>query len=142
MGSQRPRAESEFVEDVLVALKKRSKALKHKSANPDFNRFLEEIDGEQVERVEVDFDLRSKQRLKLTLWGDRMVEVRAVEPNPDKGWKFDFRYFGRALGEANGRILVAAIEDTLHGMFELTQAKIDRLEKIWSPLLAQGPQSV
>ncbi|NQX95472.1 MAG: hypothetical protein HRT64_11260, partial [Erythrobacter sp.] len=111
MANPRSPPQSDFVEDLLFALKKRSKALKHKNARPEVTRFLEEIDEEQVERVEINFRRLSQQTLILTVWGDRMVHIQAFEPNPDKGWKFQYDLFGRALGETNGKTLVVAIEE-------------------------------
>lgn len=142
MGSPRPRDRSDFVEDVLLALKKRSKALKHKNARPQTARFIDIVDEERIERLEIDFVRLSKQSLTLIVWGDHMVEVRASEPNPDKGWKFQFAMFGRALGETDGRILIAAVEETLRAMFRLNQEGVGRLEGIWSSILAQGPKGV
>ncbi|MEM7779834.1 MAG: hypothetical protein AAF697_05520 [Pseudomonadota bacterium] len=82
------------------------------------------------------------QRLQVTIWSDRMVEAQACEPGQYKGWKFTYDIYGRVVGDVGGRELVAAIEASLSAMFEITQANTSKLERIWSPLLAQGPKAV
>jgi len=71
-----------------------------------------------------------------------MTWIAASERLPKGGWKFEFSEGGRLLPTVDGRGLVALIEETLSTMFEMEQAEIERIEAIWRPNLAKGPQPI
>lgn len=135
------RPDCPFILDVLDSLKRRGKALKHRNATPTIERFIEHRDGETEERVEVTFKARKRQILALTVWGDRWVSIRASESIPQAGWKFQYTHSGRFLGTEGGRDLVKATEASLSEMYELIDSTVERLDVIWRPLLANGPQA-
>lgn len=66
----------------------------------------------------------------------------AVELVSQAGWKFEFQTSGRFVGDEDGMEIVAAIEDTIFAMFDLTSAEVSKLDVIWRPLLAKGPLSI
>ncbi|WP_152998805.1 hypothetical protein [Sphingopyxis sp. H115] len=125
---------------MLDSLKRRRKALKHHNATPTIERFIELRDGKTEERVEVTFKVRKRQSVALTVWGDRWISIRAAESISQAGWKFQYTHSGRFLGTEGGRDLVRATEASLSEMYELTDTTVERLDLIWSPLLANGPQ--
>lgn len=134
------RSDCPFLLDVLDSLKRRGKALKHRNATPIIERFIELRDGKTEERVEVTFKVRKRQIVALTVWGDRWISIRAAESIPQAGWKFQYTHSGRFLGTEGGRDLVKATEASLSEMYELTDTTVERLDLIWRPLLANGPQ--
>jgi hypothetical protein len=135
------RSDCPFILDVLDSLKRRSKALKHQNATPTIERFIEMRDGETNERVDVKFKARQRQILALSIWCDRWISIRASESISQAGWKFQYTHSGRFLGAEGGRDLIAAAEVSLSAMYELTDMNVGRLDLIWRPLLANGPQA-
>lgn len=134
------RSDCPFLLDVLDSLKRRGKALKHRNATPIIECVIELRDGKTEERVEVTFKVRKRQIVALTVWGDRWISIRAAESIPQAGWKFQYTHSGRFLGTEGGRDLVKATEASLSEMYELTDTTVERLDLIWRPLLANGPQ--
>jgi len=134
------RPDCPFILDVLDSLKRRSKALKRQNATPTIERFIELRDGEPEERVEVTLRARKRQILALTIWCDRWISIRASESISQAGWKFQYMYSGRFLGAEGGRDLIAAAESSLSAMYDLGDASVSRLDILWRPLLANGPQ--
>jgi hypothetical protein len=141
MSSKPSRTDTPLIIDLLDSLRRRSKALKHKNASPAIERFVDARDGLTEERVELRFTSRKRQQLTLTLWEDRTVRVIASESVPQAGWKFTYTSEGRLVGSEGGRSIVSALEASLSAMFEMTGEDVARLETIWGPLLAKGPQS-
>lgn len=135
-------ADSPLLTDLLEALRKRSRAIKHKGAQLTIERVIEEADGEKRERLEIECRLRKRQRVRLLVWDDRALWVHAAEAVPKSGWKFQFTDSGRYVGTADTRMLVSALEATWAAMYEMTSADTGRLATIWAPLLAKGPQLV
>ena len=134
------RIDSEFLEDVLESFRRRSKALKHRNAKPQIERFLEVQEDQSTERIEILIDRKPRQTLRLILWSHRYIDVLAAEAISQAGWKYQYQYSGRFVGGAGGRKIVAAVEASLSAMFELTSEDVFKLEQIWKPLLAKGPR--
>ena len=135
-------ANSPFLSDVLAALKKRSRALKHRNATPAVDRIIEIIDGNPLERVEIEIGRRPHQTLRVIAWEDRAIWVHASELVPKAGWKFQFTDSGRLVGRAGPRELVGAIEASLSAMYGVTADDLNRLVAVWGPLLAKGPKEI
>lgn len=141
-GRMLDRSDCPFILHVLDSVKRRGKALKHKNATPTIERFIEVLDGESEERVEIALRVRKRQVLTLTIWCDRWVQVQASESISQAGWKFQYAHSGRFLGADGGRDLVEAVEASLSEMYEMTDANVGRLDAIWKALLANGPRSL
>ena len=136
------RTESPFIAGVLDSLKRRSKALKHQNATPVIDRFIESREGVTEQRVEITFAKRPRQKLTLTLWEDRTVEVHASEAIWQAGWKFHYARAGRFVGVGGPQDLVRATEASLSKMFEMTSKNVGQLDELWGPLLADGPRPI
>jgi hypothetical protein len=135
-------ADNPFLAEVLEAIRRRSKSLKHRNATPDVRRIVEIRDGETFERVEIVIESRRYQRLVVIARDDRWTWVSATESIKNAGWKFVFESEGRLGGNGTGRELVEALEASLAVMFDLTEEDTGRLEAIWSLLLARGPRPI
>ena len=135
-------ADSPLLTELLEALRKRSRAIKHKGVQVAIERVIEEADGEKRERLEIDCRLGKRQQARLFVWDDRALWVHAAEAIPKSGWKFQFTDSGRYVGTADARMLVSALEATWAAMYEMAPADIGRLASIWTPLLAKGPKLV
>ena len=135
-------ADAPFLQDVLVALIRRSKALRHKGLALKIERIIETNDGRTTERLDLIFHLRKRQSISLTLWQDRAIWVHACEAISKGGWNFQFTNSGRLVGPLSGRDIVVAIEETALGMFGMTEDSVQLLGSIWHQLLARGPKAV
>lgn len=133
-------AQSAFLSEVLECLRRRGKALKHKNATPSVDRIIEAKDGRSVERIEIVCQPRKHQTLKLIVWEDRDVWVHACEAVKNSGWKFQYTKSGRVLGPNPAHQVIAALEQTLAQMFEMSSANVGLLGNTWDPLLANGPR--
>ena len=133
---------SPFLADLLDSLRRRSKALKHKNSTPEVERFIDTRDGLTEERIEIRFSNRRRQQLTLTVWEDRSMRVSASEAIWQAGWKFQLCSEGRFNGSGGGREIVDALEASLSAMFGMTGNDATRLDAVWGPLLAKGPQPV
>ena len=142
MVSKPIRTESTFIAEVLESLRRRGKALKYKNATPVIDRFIELREGVTEQRVEITFTKRPRQKLTLTLWEDRTVEVRASEAIWQVGWKFQYARSGRFVGVGGPQELVRATEASLSKMFEMTSKNVGQLDELWGPLLAVGPRPI
>ncbi len=132
--------DSPFILDLLESLKRRSKSLKHKNAVPEIARFVETREGVERQRVEITIRKRSRQQLIITAWDDRTIRLHACESVWQAGWKFQHTCTGRFIGSDGGREIVQALEESLLAMFEMTARDEAKLDRIWAPLLAKGPQ--
>ena len=135
-------ANSPFLSDVLEALRRRRRALKHQNALPEIERIIEIEEGVAQERLEIRMAPRKRQRLGLIVRQDRTIRVQATESIAKAGWKFEFADQGRLVAQTDGRAFVAALEASLSAMFEMTADQMDRLERVWNPLIAKGPRSL
>ncbi|WP_156407298.1 hypothetical protein [Sphingopyxis sp. Root154] len=128
--------------DVLDSISRRRKALKNQNAAPTIERFVDIRGHTAEERIEITIRQRNRQTLALTLWSDRWVSVRASEAIAKDGWKYRYERSGRFVGTSGGRDLVQAVEASISEMFGMTKNDVDRLDAIWAPKLAGGPQAV
>ncbi len=133
-----PRFEEPFLHDVVLGLKKRSKALKHKSLGLSCERVRERNAGDWQEIAELKitgFD----GTLEARLWSERWIWVHAGQGGNNR-WSWTSE--GRLVGDCGGRQLVATFEETLSAMFEMDETETAYFDDIWRPLIAQGPRLV
>lgn len=131
-----PRTKSVFLADVIIALSKRRKAIRHKTRNLAVARVLERTSAAEHEKLEVSADVNAA-RLRLFVWDDRWVFVDARVPTKGSGWAWEFTYQGRLAGPA-ARTLIAAFERTIDAT---ASQDAEELECAWKPLLATGPRA-
>jgi hypothetical protein len=91
-------ADNPFLTAVLSALKRRSKALKHRNAVPTVERIVEIRDGVTLERIEIVMRVRRRQSLTVLAWDDRSIWIHACEAIKNTGWRFQFTDSGRLSG--------------------------------------------
>ncbi|HEY6816526.1 MAG TPA: hypothetical protein VI168_13375 [Croceibacterium sp.] len=127
---------------MLDALKKRSRALKHKNVVVSVDRILEIEGSSASERVNVRFSRRPHQQFSCVLLAGRSIWIVASERIPKGGWKFEFSDGGRLLPSIDGRGLVELFEKTLSAMFEMDETNLGRLEHIWRPCIAKGLRAI
>ena len=136
-----PSFDDNFLADLSAALKKRRKALKHKSRLLNCERLIESDDGVRTEKMELDIQLWTRNRLKVHAWSDRWLWVDARAPTK-KGWAWEWDYDGRLLGPLTGTEVIGAIEETIDGISGAKSDAVNELTGIWQKLLARGPEEV
>ncbi|HEX2592740.1 MAG TPA: hypothetical protein VHL34_14655 [Rhizomicrobium sp.] len=138
-----PNFQSEFLEDVATAFRKRRKTLKHHARIAEFAKVYELVDGEKMERLEIRIgnDSRNAALLRLHAWPDRLIWLGASR-SMKVGWLWEWTYEGRLLGEHRGNAIVAALEETFALMYQMNQASVHLLNAPWKPLLGRGPVEV
>lgn len=130
---------SAFLSDVLLALEKRRKAIRHKVRQLAVEKVLERADGDQQEKLEICCDVGVREKVRLFLWDDRWVFVDARAPTKDSGWAWEFTNQGRLGGGSDARALVQAFEQSIDAAADQSA---DGLARVWTPLLASGPRLV
>lgn len=140
----RPSFNDPFLESIRFSLSKRSKALKHNTQSCSFERVWEgELDS-RIEKIEICLNLHDDSRgtrVRLYAWdnGWLWLDARAAQK---KGWRWEWSYEGRRLGEFDGRDIVAALEDTISAASFREAGETDDFTEIWQNMLARGPAPV
>lgn len=136
-----PAFENERLADFAKSLRKRSKALKHKTEVLSCERVFEVEGPDRLEKAEVAMRDYHQTRLRFFLWADSWAWVDA-RLSSKSGWVWEWSYEGRLLGRYGGRDLVAALETTLFEAHSMTASDINGLTQIWQPFLARGPRAI
>ncbi|MCG8593929.1 MAG: hypothetical protein MI785_06070 [Kiloniellales bacterium] len=136
-----PSFESAPLSDLVKSLKKRSKALKHKTETLSCERVLVEEGSVRVEKFELVMSSYRRVALRFFLWEDGWAWVDARQPSK-KGWVWVWTYEGKLLGRYGGKEVEEALEMTLDSVCETPAETLKALTQIWKPLLAQGPVAV
>ena len=139
-----PKFESDLLSSTVLSLKKRSKALQHKSIGIKCQRVMEKGKDGPEEKLELEVSYFGSERdisLSVFIWDNRWVWIDIREP-AKKGWLWQWEYEGRLLGNLDGRRIVEAIENTLSRTFMMTENNTGDFTKVWETLVARGPQEV
>ena len=136
-----PEFQSALLGDLVNSLKKRSKALKHKTETLSCERVLVEEGSVRVEKLELVMSSYRRVALRFSLWDDGWAWADARQPSK-KGWVWEWTYDGRLLGRYGGREVEEALELTFDRACETPVEAPKALTQIWKPLLAQGPVAV
>lgn len=139
--SNDPRFDSEFLEELALAFRKRRKALRHKATGAGYAKVYERIGDEKVERLEIHLPKHDGALLRLHAWPDRMIWLDARR-SAKTGWAWSWTKEGRLLGTCSAVDAVQTLEATFDHLFEMTAAQVDELSEPWNALLAGGPRLV
>ena len=137
-----PSSDNAAIADFLLALRKRSRALKGKFRLMSCDKVIDRADGTTREKVELKLQkTRSSKSLTIRthFWDDRWVWIDAREASGG-GWKWEWTNDGRLAGNQSGRELVALIEQS-EGSFGRNQGLNEgELSDIWRGVLLKGPR--
>lgn len=139
-----PTSDQLWIADVLDGLRRRSRALKHKTHSVECERVFEEADGKRTERLDLTLrQSRSSQSfvLRAKIWEDRWTWIDA-RAGGKSGWAFEWTTDGRAAGGLTGQKLTAAIEETFDVISRAGAADSAALGQMWTPILLRGPKVV
>ncbi|MBV1911782.1 MAG: hypothetical protein KUG78_20990, partial [Kangiellaceae bacterium] len=137
-----PESKNDFLSEMLMSFKKRSKSLKHKTIEISIERIFEEYDEGRIERIELEIETYSSNNSKicLNIYQDRWVSVNCWERTKNEKW--DWFYEGKLLPIVEGQKFVEAVEESLSSFYQMNQDKVEKFSAIWMPLLARGPELV
>jgi hypothetical protein len=139
-----PTSDQAWIADVLDGLRRRSRALKHKTHSVECERVFEEADGQRIERLDLTLrHSRSSQGfvLRAKTWEDRWTWIDA-RGGGKSGWSFEWSTEGRAAGGLTGQKLTAAIEETFDAIATASATEDGALGELWKPILLHGPRTI
>jgi hypothetical protein len=139
-----PNSDHAWIVDVLDGLRRRSRALKHKTHSVECERVFEEANGKRIERI--DLTLRQSRSshglvLRAKIWQDRWAWIDA-RSGGKSGWTMEWTVEGRAAGGVSGQALMDRIEGTFDAISTAKAADDAALDKIWKEILLRGPKPV
>lgn len=138
-----PAFDSAFLAGIAESLRRRSKAIKHRTSGSSCERVIEKTDGADKELMELRFALygRPLVRMTLCLWGDRWLWID-IRQAARKGWRFEWQHEGR-VGATEPRRVVETILATLsQPLVEESARDLARLDALWRAVALQGPRAV
>jgi hypothetical protein len=135
---------ADFIDDLLLSLARRHKALKHKLRAISVERVADRVEDVERRKLEIIFTNWGSPSavIEIFAWDDRWIslEVSQSSKSAELCWTYASR--GRLIGGLGGRRLVEAAEATIAACYEMTRARLGRFNDIWKPILAAGPQPV
>jgi hypothetical protein len=139
--AQDPPVPEDFIEEVIHALKKRSKSIKHSGGVLQIEKVKEIENGVEssVGRMDITIQLR-KAQMRLIVWGDRWVWLDARQKSKS-GWVWEATSQGRLLGEHPAKLLVTKIQETISAAQSFNPGVPSQIEQIWKVHLAVGPRN-
>jgi len=135
-----PKFKNTFLEEIVSALRKRSKALKHKTSRISIDRIYEVNDDERCEKLELNIDpiLPKKCNCEVFIWEDRWIWLD-VRKGSKTGWIWEWGIEGRVL-DVSGRDILLRIEEMLSKLKRLDADKKEQnesiLNNVWSGIIA------
>lgn len=140
---QIPLFESEFLENVARAFRKRRKALSHRTTRADYAKVYDVKGTERHERLEIYLDeLRLRGALlRLHAWQNRWIWLDARR-GTKTGWAWSWSLEGRLLGECSGQNVIEALEETHDLLYQMDSSRTPELSEPWKKLLGRGPLEV
>lgn len=133
--------ESEFLEELSIAYRKRRKSLSHRASSADLAKTYELVETERMERLEIYLPNYDKVVLRLHAWPDRSIWLDARRSSK-QGWVWSWTHEGRLLRSHGAKEVIEALEETLDTLFEMNSLRTQELSGPWNALLAQGPKEV
>ena len=133
-----PTFETTFLSEIGESIRRRQKALKHKTFGMKCERAWESSEGLKREKLELTLSgpPRSKDaQLRFFAWSDRWIWADAREGGTP-GWKWEWTVEGSVLGNVTGRDVVNAVESSYSASPFLSDRNFKgEINAIWKPLL-------
>jgi len=129
---------SDFLADVDAAWTRRREAIRQQTRSAATQQIDPSDDDE--ERIILAFGVDAHRHVTVIVRASRWTSIVAVEGTPELGWAWQFSDSGRLTSDP--ATLIEAIEQTLSACSGMTAGQTSRLDAIWQPLLANGPQAV
>jgi hypothetical protein len=136
-----PRFQDPFLEDLAFAFRKRRKALAHKTRLAEHAKVYELVDGEKMERLEIELVEYEKITLRLHAWPDRLIWLDARR-SAKRGWAWVWHYDGRLLGRSSPSKVIEALEVSRALLHDMNASRTQFLAEPWARLIARGPRPV
>src|SRR5580698_10936680 len=135
-----PRFESEFLESLSFAFRKRRKAMRHHGSGANLSKVYDWVDDERMERLEIIVDC-FEARLRLHAWPDRQVwlDTRFLTKKR-QAWRWSCD--GRLPGNRAMPDVIAALEATLALLPRMDAGRTKEFDAVWARLIARGPKAV
>jgi hypothetical protein len=139
-----PEFDDQLLRELAQAMRKRSKALKHKVPDLKIDRVIYSDDGSEKEMMWVSCDCG---------WGDGKLPV-AVEIYDDRwlcislklwrkpSWVWQWNIQGRLLHNCSARQFVEKLEETIAVSFIVEKYSTDLFDSIWKKVCARGPELI
>jgi hypothetical protein len=135
--SNAPRFDSEFLESVAFAFRKRRKAIRHQACSADLAKVYELVNADRMERLEIYVRTHDGAVLRLHAWPDRVIWLDARQ-SAKKGWAWSWTREGRLLGTHGAPDVIRALETTFALFYKMNHSRSQELSGPWSALLAQA----
>jgi hypothetical protein len=138
------RAEDDFADAVLLAFRKRGRALSRGGATVECTPVKEIVDGRAsgIGRTDVSIAHRgTRASIRLVVWGDRWVWVDARRYSK-VGWVWKCRSEGWFVSQDGAPAVVAHVEETLSACRLPTAEVPGAISEIWAKCLSVGLRSV
>lgn len=135
---------ADFIDDLLLSIAKRRKALKHQLRAISVERVADRVEDVERRKLEITFAKWGPHRplIQIFAWDDRWIWVEVSQASKVAEFRWTYTNRGRLVGGLGGRQLVEAAEATTAAGDELTRDRIGKFDDIWKPILAAGPQLV
>ena len=133
--------ESEFLESLAAAFRRRRKAISHGSQQASCAKVYESTARQKLERLEIHIQMRTRGKFRLHAWPDRMVWLDARK-SAKAGWAWEWTLDGRLLGQADIGLIIGAVEKSLELFYEIDGPQVHKFAPVWIRLVAQGPKKV
>lgn len=136
--SQWPMFQSDFLNIMIASVRKRSKSIKHKVRQYSFIKVIEKNEGEEIEKLEIQFILPiNNATIRIYLWEDRWIWID-IRESSKQGWKFEWSKEGR-IGDKDVIDIRQAIESTISLSSSLHAGLSKEFERCWSQIALGGP---
>lgn len=135
---------ADFIDDLLVSIAKRRKAIKHKVLGISVERVADRVEDVERRKLEITFTKWGPNHrvIQIFAWDDRWIWVEVSQSSKSAEFRWTYSLQGRLIGGLGGRRLVEAAEATIEAGYQLTRDQIGRFDDVWKPILAAGPQAV
>ncbi|ESS72062.1 hypothetical protein MGMO_74c00140 [Methyloglobulus morosus KoM1] len=135
-----PVFKSTFLESIVFAVKKRSKAIKNKVTSYSVERVIEKNDNKNYEKIELEFKTQmNRMLLRFYFWDDRIAWIDIRQPSKN-GWIFEWSVEGR-IGASDPKEIFHSIEQSIEITNSISEvSKREALDRLWSSILLSGPR--
>ena len=135
-----PKFESDFLAEIVIPLKKKSKSLKHSVSSYSCERVREITEGVESEKLEMSFEMWGPHPIRVTFncWDDRWMWLDIRQP-AKSGWQFEWQHEGRigvAGPAAVGNLLLRSVQ---FPYAENITPALRFLDEQWKSVAITGP---